>query len=218
MSDKRKRIFKESLFIVPFLLVVTVVSLVMMFGIGRTVRDTLDIVRENMTSDSNMNISTYTDRESKKYTLKYYYGEKGECTEYAEFTLKAKSDDTTYELTLFEARDGFEAGYYKTEWFYSTEYVTYAPLTDKDNGKSYPVEEEPYMYEYIKSYSYENLMESFGATTEVSKGYKILGLINLYTWDSSDRVNCIWGIGSKPMQFYTYLNDNTTEYKKVTLG
>lgn len=202
----------------PFLLVVTAVSFVMMFGIGRTVRDMLSLVNENLSSDSNMDISTYLDNESKKYTLKYYYGEKGECTEYAEYTLKAKGDEPTYELTLFEARDGFDAGYYKTEWFYSVEYVTYAPLDDKDNGKSYPVEQEPYMYEYIKSYSYDALLEDYGASTEISKGYKILGVINLYTWDSSERVNCIWGIGGRPMQFYTYLNDNTTEYKKVTVG
>lgn len=217
MSEKRKRIMRESIFLVPFLLAVMLVSMVAMYSIGRTVRDVVDLIQEKMASDSSMDISYYIDNDSKKYTLKYYYGEKGECTKYAEYSQKIKSDEQTYELVLYESRDGFEPGYYKTEWFHSVEYITYAPLNNENNSSSTPVEDEPYTYEYIKSYSYDYLMKNFGADTEASKGYKILGLANLYTWDSSDRSNCIWGIGSRPLEFYTYLNDNTTEYKKVTV-
>lgn len=216
MSEKRKRIFKEGAFFLPFLLVVTMVSLIIMFSVGRTMRDAMDLVSENFTSDKNMDVLAYAENESKKYTLKYYYGDAESRTEYAEFTKKMKSDQTIYSLTLLEPRDGFDAGYYTTDWFYSEEFVTYAPLDDKDNTTSYTLDEQPYMYEYILSYSYETLMNDYGATYEVSRGYNILGL-KIYMWDSSERVNYLWGLGGNPMQFYSYLYDKNIEYTKVII-
>lgn len=216
MSEKRKRIFKESAFFVPFLLVVTIVSLILMFSAGRTVRDAMNLVSENLTSDVNMDVSAYAVNENKKYTLTYCYGEGEESTEYAEFSQKMKSDQTVYTLTLYEPRDGFDAGYYTTDWFYSEEFVTYAPLDDEENATSYSVSEQPYMYDYILSYSYDTLMNNYGATTEMSKGYNIIGL-KIYMWDTIDRVNYLWGLGGNPMQFYSYLYGNDSEYTKVII-
>lgn len=216
MSEKRKRIFRESVFLIPFLIVVTLISFGFMFKIGRTVKDTIMLVEEHFSVDSSMDISDYT-KSRDKYTLKYYYGDDESCTEFAQYSQKS-GDEPVYELTLFEDRDGFEAGYYKTEWFHSVEYVTYAPLEDKKNTESYHVEEQPFMYEYIKSYSYDNLLSDYGALVENIDGYSVLGLINMYVWDSTDGVNCIWGLSQKPVQFYSCFNNGSSEYKKVTIS
>ena len=66
MSEKRKRIFKDALFIVPFMLVTVIVSIIMMFVVGRDVFDMMTIVKENTTSDKTMDISEYT--ETNKYS------------------------------------------------------------------------------------------------------------------------------------------------------
>ncbi|MDE7390452.1 MAG: hypothetical protein K2M82_05885 [Lachnospiraceae bacterium] len=217
MNERRKRILKESLFLFPFLIVVSIVSIGIMFAQGRTIRDTVDLVEEYFTSDSGMDLSVYAENNSNKYTLKYYYGEKDSSEQYAEYTQKTRDGETTCNLVLYEPRDGYQAGYYTTEWFYSVEYVTYAPLDDENSANSYPAEEEPYMYEYIRSYSYDSLLTTNGVETDAYKGYKLLGFISLYSWDYIDRTACAWGIGSKPFEFYIYYNDSTTEYKKVTV-
>lgn len=218
MSEKRKRIFKEALFLLPFMFVVTAVSLLLMFFVGRDIRDVMNIVTSNSTSDKNMDISDYSEYESKKYTLEYYYGDESDCVKYAEYTENSRGDDTTRILVLHEPRDGFEAGTYKTEWFYSTEYVSFTPTDgEEDNTQSYSAEEQPYMYDYVLSYSYSRLLTDYGAQVEKSKGYKVLGIISAYTWDSSERKNYLLGLGGNPKQFYSYLNNSNTEYKKVLI-
>lgn len=216
MSEKRKRIFRESIFLIPFLLIVTVVSLGCLFKIGRTVKDTVMFVEEHLSADNSMDISVYAEGRD-RYTLKYYYGDNDSCTKFAEYSMKS-GDEPVYELTLLEDRDGFEAGFYKTEWFHSAEYVTYAPIDDEKNTESYTVEEQPYIYEYIKSYSYDSLMSNHGALTEYSDGYSVFGIFNMYVWDSENGVNCIWGVGKRAVQFYTCPNSGGTEYKKVTIS
>ncbi len=221
MSDRRKRIFRESLFLVPFLLIVTVVTLLLMYRTGRTIRDTAELIADNLTVNEDMDISVYTDDfDDDKYTLQYYYGETGESTLYAEFVCNTKDEDEpVYCLTLYEERGGYSAGAYETEWFHSEEYISYEPLDGSDGETtSTLVDEAPQTYSYIKSYSYDSLLSDYGVYTEQIKGYKLLGLLSYYTWDTSDRVNCIFGIGGKPLRFYTYPNDNTTEYKKVVLS
>ena len=64
MSEKRKRIFKDALFIVPFLIVTVIVSLAAMFVSGRDVHEMMTIVKENTNSDPTMDISEYTKLEN----------------------------------------------------------------------------------------------------------------------------------------------------------
>lgn len=215
MSEKRKVVLMEGLFLVPFLLIATVISLVLMFGIGRNFSDIVELSQEYLTADSSMDITEYEFDEDKGYKLKYYYGESEQCTEFANYSQKSNKDGITYELTLLEARDGFDAGYYKTEWFHSEEYITYAPIEDKNKTTSYPVDEQPYMYNYVKSYSYETLLNDYSALSSNTNGYSILGIVKLYVWETNGRVNCIWGIANKPIQFYTKIDNGTEEYKKV---
>ncbi len=221
MSERRKTIFREGLFLVPFLLIAAAVTLVVMYSAGRTIRDTAQLIEDNLTAKADMDISVYTDDfDDEKYTLKYYYGETGESTLYAEFSCNLKDEDEpVYSLTLYEERGGYSAGVYETEWFHSEEYISYEPLEDSDGeASSYLVSDSPETYSYIKSYSYDTLLSDYGAYTEQSKGYKLLGILSYYTWDTSDRANCVFGIGSRPLWFYTYPNDNTTEYKKVAIS
>lgn len=215
MSEKRKRIFKEALFIVPFMLIVTAVSLAMMFFVGRTPRDMMGILSRNFTSDKSMKLSDYAEYNNKKYTLEYYYGDSEECVKFAEFSYNSRGDDTIYELTLLEPRDGFDPGNYTIEWFYSEEYVTYSPLGGTEETELNLVEDVPITYNMIKSYSWKSQMEAYEADSEMFKGYKVIGLVSVFTWDSPDRQNIVWGLGGNPKQLYSYLNTSKSEYKKV---
>ena len=216
MSEKRKQIFREGLFVVPFMIIVTAVSLIMMFLVGRTPADVVGSVNRNIKSDQSMNIASYTQINKPKYTLYYYYGDDSSSVKFAEFEYNAKGDNPLSSLTLFEARDGFDAGHYKIEWLHAEEYVTYATLDNENETENYPAEEVPLMYNIIKSYSWQNQLESFGVEYEPSKGYKLLGFVSLYTWDSDNRRNILWGIGGNPLVFYSYLGSGSSEYKKVS--
>lgn len=189
-----------------------------MFFVGRDVRDIMGIVTANSTSDKNMDISDYSEYDSKKYTLEYYYGDDSDCVKYAEYVENSRGDDPTQTLVLYEDRDGFEAGTYTIEWFYSTEYISFTPASgDEEDIQNYTAEEQPYMYDYVLSYSYSRLLSDYGADVEKSKGYKLFGLVSAYTWDSSERKNYLMGLGDSPKQFYSYLNSANTEYKKVII-
>lgn len=220
MSEHKKQILRESVFLIPFLLIAAVVSVAVMFGTGRNVMDIVETAQSSLTPSAQLDLADFAGDSGSASSLKYYYGNygnDGETVKYAEFREKADSNEPTVSLTLYEPRDGFDAGYYKTEWFHSEEYITYAPPDDKNNAESYPIGEQPYMYEYVKSYSYENLLNNYGALTEYSNGYSILNAVKLFVWNTDGRTNMMWGIGSIPMQFYTYYN-NSDEYKKVTIG
>ena len=208
MSEQRKRIFKDALFVIPFLLIVTAVSLGAMFLNGRDAKDIMEIITENFTSDNQMNISVYTEAFApKKYTLKYSELSDSDSEPYAVYVLNKKGDDPTETLTLSKECDGFEAGVYKIEWFHQEQYVTFTPLEYDAQTENYLVVEQPYMYEYIKSYSWDNLMTESGASYEVIKGYKILGFISAFTWDSETSQNIIWGLGGNPVELYIYSID-----------
>lgn len=215
MSEKRKTIFREALFIVPFMLIVTVISFSVMFFVGRTPLDASEIIGRHFKADKTMTLEEYSEYDSVKYSLKYYYGDDTECVKYAEYSFNSKGSDPVQSLTLFEPRDGFDPGYYKIEWFHEEEYVTYATLDNEDKTELYHSEEVPVMYNLILSYSWQSQSELYGASYEPSKGYKLLGFISLYTWDTDGRKNILWGIGGNPLQFYSYIKDAENEYKRV---
>ncbi len=199
----------------PFMLVVTAVSLVLMFFVGRTPKDMVGMLSRNFTSDKSMQLTDYSEYKNKKYSLEYFYGDSEECVKYAEFGYNSKGDNTTYELTLLEPRDGFDPGYYAIEWFHSEEYVTYSTLSGDEETELNHVEDVPITYNMIKSYSWESQMENYGADFEPFKGYKVIGLVSVFSWDSTDRMNIVWGLGGNPKQLYSYLNTSKDEYKKV---
>ncbi len=215
MSEKRKRIFREAIFIVPFMLIVTVVSLAGMFMVGRTPRDMVGILKRNFTSDSSMNIDSYVGYESKKYDLEYYYGDTSECVKYAQFSSNSKGDTPTCTLTLFESRDGFDPGIYTIEWFYSQEYVTYSPLEGEGESESNIASDVPITYNMVKSYEWESQLVNYEADFEQYKGFKVLGFLSVYSWDSAERENILWGLGGNPKELYSYLHNSKDEYKKV---
>ncbi|MEE3451344.1 MAG: hypothetical protein VZR27_11740 [Acutalibacteraceae bacterium] len=207
MSEQRKRIFKDALFIIPFLLVVTVLSLGLMFLTGRDAKAIMQLVTENFNSNQDMSVSVYTESFApKKYTLKYSEISDSENEPYAVYVLNKKGDDPTETLTLSKQCDGFEAGVYKIEWFHQEQYVTFTPLDYDAQTVSYQVAEQPFMYEYVKSYSWDNLLSTSGATYEVVKGYKLLGFISAFTWDSETSQNILWGLGGNPQELYIYSN------------
>ena len=70
MSEKRKRIFKDALFLVPFLIITALLTLGLMFVAGRDVFEMMTIVKENTTSDSAMDVSGYINLQSNKYSLR----------------------------------------------------------------------------------------------------------------------------------------------------
>ena len=216
MSEKRKTIFREALFIVPFMLIVTVVSLAFMFSIGRTPLDMSQIIERHSLPDSSMTFEEYSGYESTKYTIKYYYGDNEECVKYAEYSYNGKGDKPVQKLTLFETRDGFDPGFYKIEWFHGEEYVTYAALENEEKTELYGSGDVPVMYNLVLSYSWQSQMQYYGGEYLPSEGYKLLGFISLYTWDTEDRDNVLWGIGGNPMQFYSYIKDTDNEYKRIS--
>lgn len=202
----------------PFLLIVTVVSLVLMFSIGRDARDVMQLISNKLSVDSSMDLSDYSENKGEKYSLKYYYGDGTDTTLYADFSQKEKGGEVTYSLTLYEPRNGFEPGYYKTEWFHSEEYVTYAPLDDKNNETSNRAEEQSYIYDYIKSYSYDGLMSELGADSiNSTDSFKILGLGTVFQWSFDGRENYMWGLGNTPIELYSYIFNGSSEYKKVSI-
>ncbi len=215
MSGKRKTIFREALFIVPFMLIVTVVSLAVMFSVGRTPLDTAGIIGRHFAADKSMTFEEYSGYESTKYEIKYYYGDNEECVKYAEYSYNGKGDTPVQKLTLFEARDGFDPGYYKIEWFHGEEYVTYATLENEDKTELYTSGEVPVMYYLVLSYSWQSQMDYFGEELP-SDGYKLFGFISLYTWETENRDNILWGIGGNPMQFYSYIKNTDNEYKRIS--
>ncbi len=215
MNEKRKTIFREALFTVPFMLVVSVASIASMFFIGRTPLDAAGVLKRHVRSNKTMSIQDYSEYDSRKYELKYYYGDDDDTVKFAHYSYNAKGDDPIQSLTLYEPRDGFDPGYYKIEWFHDEEYVTYATLENEDKTELYYADEVPLMYNLILSYSWKAQAEFYGADNEPSKGYKPLGFISLYLWDSDGRKNILWGIGGNPIEFYSYIADAENEYKKV---
>ena len=215
MSEKRKTIFREGLFVVPFMLLVTIITAAIMFSVGRTPLDAVGILARHVKSDKSMTLEQYTAYDSVKYNLKYYYGDDTERVKYAEYSYNAKGDETTQSLTLFEPRDGFDPGFYKIEWFHEEEYVTYAALENESKTELYHFDEVPVMYNLILSYSWQAQTVLYGTEYEPAKGYKLLGFISLYTWDTEGRENILWGIGGNPLQFYSYIKEAENEYKRI---
>lgn len=216
MSEKRKTIFREGLFIVPFMLIVAVVSLVVMFSVGRTPLDASEIIGKHVETDNSMTLEEYSNYDSTKYEIKYYYGDNTECVKYAEYSYNGKGDKPVQKLTLFETRDGFDPGFYKIEWFHGEEYVTYAALENEEKTELYGSGEVPLMYNLVLSYSWQSQMNLYGAEYLPSKGYKLFGFISLYTWDTDDRDNVLWGIGGNPIRFYSYIKNTENEYKRIS--
>ncbi len=217
MSEKRKRIFKDALFIVPFMLVTVIVSIIMMFVVGRDVFDMMTIVKENTTSDKTMDISEYTEMQSNKYSLSYYYGDRESSVEYATYSYNAKGDYPIETLELKESRDGFEPGIYKIEWYMQQEFVSYTSNDSAAEPGLYPASEQPYMCEYVRSYSWSGMLEEFGIDNDMAKGYKVLKFISAYVWDTSERENILLGLGGNPTNMYSYRMDKPGEYRKVTV-
>lgn len=221
MSNKRKIIFKEALFNVPFLLIVTVVTLLFMFFSGRSPYDVEQLVKHDLHSDPTLNITSFLTTEAKSYKTAYYYGDNKDKVKYAEFEYKGKGDAPESILTLYEARDGFDAGIYSLVWFYDEQYVTYIPLDSTGDNSSFiksPVMENPQMYELVKSYSWEGAMLGFGATNETASGYKLLGL-RMYIWNTGDsetlRECFLWTIGGNPQEMYSCIPGSQGEYRKT---
>ena len=71
MNEKRKTIFREALFTVPFMLVVSVASIASMFFIGRTPLDAAGVLKRHVRSNKTMSIQDYSEYDSRKYELKY---------------------------------------------------------------------------------------------------------------------------------------------------
>ena len=116
MSEKRKRIFKDALFIVPFMIVTAAVSMVLMFIAGRDIHEMMTIVKENTNSEPTMDITEYTGLQSDKYSLSYSYGDKESSVVYASYTYNAKGDNIVETLELKGERDEFDPGTCKIEW------------------------------------------------------------------------------------------------------
>lgn len=217
MSEKRKIIFREGLVIVPFLLLAAAVSLGFMFFSGRTVLDAVKLVARHVKTEIPADSSAYFDYDGVRYTISYFYGDTDSSVQYAEFTYDKNSDKAVQSLTLFEPRDGFDPGFYKIENFHSEEYVTYAVLENEEETELYLSQDVPVMYNLIQSYSWQGQSDIYkSAAQESAKYYKLLGIISLYTWDADGRENLIWGIGGNPIQFYSYITDSESEYKKIS--
>lgn len=217
MSEKRKRIFKDALFIVPFMLITVVLSLALMFVVGRNVHDMMKIVKENTTSDKTMDISVYTQLSTNKYTLRYSYGDDSSSTQYAVYSYNSKGDDPIEELELMESRDGFEPGTYRIAWYMQQEFVSYTPSDPSIESVVYEAEDQPYMCEYVRSYSWSEMLSACGADAETTKGYKIFKFISAYVWDSTEREYILWGLGGNPQELYSYVNSKPGEYRKITV-
>lgn len=223
MSEKRKLIFKEAVFNVPFLIILTVVTAVIMFLSGRSPYDIEQLIKMNMQSDSKIGVSDYLQTSRKSYEVKYYYGDNDGKELYAEFKFEGKGDTPKSTLTLYEARSGFDPGVYTIEWFKSNEYVTFTPpdtTADSDKYEQYLTSEVPLMYSFVNSYSWDGAMLKSGAGDGSASGYSLLG-IRLFVWDYTDdgvsRENFIWGIGGNPQEMYSYIRGSEGEYKLMRL-
>ena len=217
MSEKRKRIFKDALFIVPFLIVTVIVSLAAMFVSGRDVHEMMTIVKENTNSDPTMDISEYTKLEKNKYTLSYSYGDKESSVVYAFYTYNYKGDNPIETLDLKEQRDGYEPGIYKIEWYMNQEFVSYTPDGSTSEPVLYPSVEQPYMCDYVRSYSWNTMLDNLGVDSDLSKGYKVLKVLSAYVWDTTERENILLGFGGNPTEMYSYLHDKPGEYRHVKI-
>ncbi len=223
MNERRKIIFKEALFNVPFLLIVGVVTFVVMFKSGRSAFDIEQIITTNFHSDPKASVEAFLKTEAKSYSVDYYYGDTKDKVLYAEFEYVGRGDDPQSTLTLYEGRDGFDPGVYSTAWFFGEQYVTYWPLGSSADGsgfEKYLTTDVPLMYNLVNSYSWEGAAKSFGADESTLKGYTMLG-IKLFSWDYSDngvmRENFVWGIGGNPREMYSYIRGSQGEYKKAVL-
>ena len=213
MSNKRKIIFKEALFNVPFLLIISAATLLMMLLSGRSAYDIEQLVKLNMHSDPAVSINSFLTTESKSYETVYYYGDKDSSVKYAEFEYKGKGDAPESVLTLYEARDGFEAGVYSLVWFYDEQFVTYTP-PGSDSFEKYSASENPQMCGLVESYAWESAMAQSGAADGMQSGYKLMGL-RLFIWNSGDRECFLWTIGGNPRELYSYILGTQGEYKKT---
>ena len=224
MNEKRKIIFKEALFTVPFLLIAAVFTLLFMFKAGRSAYDIEQTVKTNLRSEPSADVTPFLKTDAKSYTVDYYYGDDSDSVLYAEFSYEGKGDDPKSVLTLYETRDGLDAGVYSVMWFMNDQWVTYWPLNssaDGEGSEKYPASEVPLMYNLVTSYSWDSAMLSSGAADGAAKGYTMLG-VKLFTWDASDkgimRENFIWGVGGNPLEYYSYIPGTQGEYKKAVLG
>ncbi len=223
MNEKRKIIFKEALFTVPFLLIAALATLVVMFLSGRTPQDIERLVVSNFKSDSSADIAPFVKTDAKDYTVRYYYGDNTSSELYAEFSYEGKGDDPKSVLTLYESRDGFDPGVYSVMWFMSEQYVTYWPLNSSADGEGfekYLANEVPLMFKFVNSYSWDGAMQTSGAEDGGAKGYACLGL-KLFVWDHTEkeimRNNFVWGVGGNPLEYYSYIPGSQGEYKKAVL-
>ena len=221
MNEKRKIIFKEALFTIPFLLIALIVTIVVMFLSGRSAYDIKSLVVTNFRSNSSADISPFLKTDSKNYTINYYYGDKNSSEIYASFVYNGKGDDPQSVLTLYEARDGFDPGVYSAVWSLGEQYVTYWPNGSSAEGEGfekYLATDVPLMFNLVDSYSWEGSMQSSGAADGGIKGYTLLGT-KLFVWDHTEkdvmRDNFIWGIGGNPMEYYSYISGDQGEYKKA---
>ena len=217
MSEKRKRIFKDALFLVPFLIITALLTLGLMFVAGRDVFEMMTIVKENTTSDSAMDVSGYINLQSNKYSLSYSYGDKENSVEYAVYSYNAKGDNPIETLVLKEERDGFEPGTYKIEWYTNQDFVSYTPDGSTSAPVLYYAEEQPYMCEYVRSYSWSNMLYGLSIDSDTAKGYKVLKVLSAYVWDNSERENILLGLGGNPTDLYSYRIDKPGEYKHIKL-
>lgn len=223
MNPKRKVIFKDAFFVVPFLLIASVITLAVMFKIGRNPYDIDKLITKKFHSNSTADISRYLTHKSDEYTVKYYYGDDDESVMYAEYKYEGRGDHPETTLTLYEARDGFDAGVYSVVWSLGEEYVTYTPPNSTVNSadfEKYLTSEVPLMYNLVTSYSWEGLLNSSGASDGNASGHTFLG-IRLFSWDHEEngvlRGNFLWGIGGNPCELYSYIQGSQGEYKKAVL-
>ncbi len=223
MSEKRKLIFKEAIFNVPILLILTILTSAAMFLSGRSAYDVRYMIRTNLHSDPQADVTSYLTTSRKSYKIDYSYGDKNENVLYAEFKYEGKGDTPKSILTLYEARSGFDAGEYTIEWFKEKEYVTYTPFNSTasdENYEQYSAEDVPVMYNFVSSYSWNGAMLKSGAADEQTSGYSFMGL-KLFVWDYTDegiiRECFMWGIGGNPREMYSYIRGTDGEYKKMVL-
>ena len=221
MNIKRKIIFKDALFLVPFMLIVSIATAGIMFKVGRTPYDIEQMAIKNVRSSNTIDISDYIKLKSEKYSVKYYYGDKNDCVLYADFTYDNRGDNPEAVLELYEARDGFDPGKYSIVWFMGEQYVTYTPSEasgEADNIEKYLSSEVPLMYNLVNSYSWDGMLSAWGIDAGSVSARSLMG-VRLFSWDHSDkdimRDNFVWGIGGNPLEVYSYIRGSQGEYKKA---
>ena len=222
MNVKRKRIFKDALFNVPFVIIISAVTVGFMFCAGRTPYDIKQIAASKIDSKSDLDVSAYYNQRAKSYKVDYYYGDKESEKLYAEFVYDGKGDTPVKTLTLYEARNGFDAGEYSRLWVLGDEYVTYTPpdsTVESGAFEKYLASEVPLMANLVSSYSWDTMLQNSGAVTGCNSSSEVG--VNLFLWDSTEndvlRDNFLWGIGGNPKEMYSYIKGSQGEYKKAVL-